>query len=399
MAYLDRPLQAGYFLFPDLSVRHEGRYRLTFNLYEETKDDKDKDTNTPDAEPLAPGTNSATGGSFDFRMEVKSKDFVVYSAKKFPGLSESTQLSRMVAEQGCRVRIRRDVRMRRRDDKAGGDYGNAEDEFARRRRTATPDTRPDPYRARSMSGSVERTPYSADARRPSVADYPPQFSAQSSSSGGHLQFLGGNSNSQYPSQSQNFAQPPSVPPSPSYPPSQGTSFSTQSSYPPPPPPAYATASASSYVPINPSPRRDSEHHDYRSSTSSVNNRLPRLDFPPLQMSQQMPQSTVSSHDRPVLPPLQIEANSVIPSRLPIPSPTSLSAPRQNSLSAPVSAGFVHPSPPQYAGTKRPRDKSFRVESDLHRFQDGAREQSVVEDLDPIMVFKRADGTKKIVPHV
>ena len=43
MAYLDRPQEAGYFLFPDLSVRHEGRYRLTFNLYEQTKDEKDMD--------------------------------------------------------------------------------------------------------------------------------------------------------------------------------------------------------------------------------------------------------------------------------------------------------------------------------------------------------------------
>ena len=47
--------------------------------------------------------------SFDWRMEVKSDLFTVYSAKKFPGLAESTNLSRTVAEQGCRVRIRRDV--------------------------------------------------------------------------------------------------------------------------------------------------------------------------------------------------------------------------------------------------------------------------------------------------
>lgn len=107
MAYLDRPQEAGYFLFPDLSVRHEGRYRLTFNLYEETKEDEDKDINSTDA-PAMPEMSTANGGSFDFRMEVKSQDFVVYSAKKFPGLTESTALSRVVAEQGCRVRIRRD---------------------------------------------------------------------------------------------------------------------------------------------------------------------------------------------------------------------------------------------------------------------------------------------------
>ncbi|KAK4216244.1 velvet factor-domain-containing protein [Rhypophila decipiens] len=396
MAYLDRPLQAGYFLFPDLSVRHEGRYRLTFNLYEETKDDKDKDPDTPDAKPVAPGTSSATGGSFDFRMEVKSQDFVVYSAKKFPGLSESTSLSRMVAEQGCRVRIRRDVRMRRRgDDKGGGDFGNGEDEFARRaRRTATPDVRPDPYRARSMSGSVERTPYSADARRPSVADYPPQFSAhstQSSNPGGHLQFLGSNSNSQYPSQPQSFAQPPSVPPSPSYPPSQGTSFSGQSSYPPPPPPAYAAERTPSYASINPAPRRDSEHQDYRSSTSSVNTRLP-----PISVAQQMTQQP-ANQDRPTLPPLLIDSAPPAVPRFAVPSPTTIAAPpRTSSISAPGSAGFAHPPPPQYAGTKRSRDKTFRVDNEGARLQDGAREQDNVEDVEPVMMFRRANGEHRLV---
>ncbi|KIN03066.1 hypothetical protein OIDMADRAFT_65360, partial [Oidiodendron maius Zn] len=43
MTFLDRPRPAGYFIFPDLSVCKEGRYRLSFNLYEATKDDKDTD--------------------------------------------------------------------------------------------------------------------------------------------------------------------------------------------------------------------------------------------------------------------------------------------------------------------------------------------------------------------
>ncbi|KAM7200520.1 Velvet factor domain containing protein [Naviculisporaceae sp. PSN 640] len=395
MAYLDRPLQAGYFLFPDLSVRHEGRYRLTFNLYEETKDDKDKDPDTPDAKPVAPGTSSATGGSFDFRMEVKSQDFVVYSAKKFPGLSESTSLSRMVAEQGCRVRIRRDVRMRRRgDDKGGGDFGNGEDEFARRsRRTATPDVRPDPYRARSMSGSVERTPYSADARRPSVADYPPQFSAQNPNSGGHLQFLGGSSNSQYPSQPQSFSKPPSVPPSPSYPPGQGASFSQQSSYPPPPAPSFAAERTPSYASINPAPRRDSEHHNYRTGTSSVTS------LPPIAIPQKSTAQSTSSQSTPTLPPLQTSLDNG--SRFVIPSPTTIAPPppRQNSIAAPT-AGFAHPPPPQYAGTKRSRDATFRVDTEPVRHKDGAREQPTAEDVDEVvpLTFRRADGSLATKNH-
>ncbi|KAL2185427.1 hypothetical protein L209DRAFT_438833 [Thermothelomyces heterothallicus CBS 203.75] len=423
MAYLDRPLEAGYFLFPDLSVRHEGRYKLTFNLYEETKEDKDRDKDCDSrSHPPIAGLNPATGGSFDFRMEVKSQEFVVYSAKKFPGLAESTALSRVVAEQGCRVRIRRDVRMRRRDGKPTGDYDNAEDEYNRRRRTATPDNRNDYNRARSMSGSTERTPYPADSqRRPSVADYPPQY-GQNPPSGGHLQFLGGNSNSQYPAAPpQSYAQPPSVPASPVYPPAQSTSsYQMQSSYPaPPPPPAAATPrsqsrertpSQSSYAPINPAPpRRDSIHLEYRPSGPV---QLPPLPppppfHPPTPKQAHMP----PPHQHQVLPPLQMDTNhSNNTSRLPMPSPTSLAnVPRTLAPLAPLihptnsssSNGPLHPSSlppaPQYAGTKRAHDQSFRQDSGPSRYQDGARETATAEDIAGdvmCMSFMRADGTKK-----
>ncbi|KAL2753676.1 hypothetical protein ACRALDRAFT_2110509, partial [Sodiomyces alcalophilus JCM 7366] len=130
MAYLDRPTEAGYFLFPDLSVRHEGRYVLGFSLYEELKDEEDQDAE--------PADDDATPG-FYLRMRLLSAPFVVFSAKKFPGLTSSTSLSRTISEQGCRVRIRRDVRMRRRDGKpaAANDY-DKDDEAARSRRTQTP---------------------------------------------------------------------------------------------------------------------------------------------------------------------------------------------------------------------------------------------------------------------
>ncbi|KAL8366143.1 hypothetical protein RB595_004761 [Gaeumannomyces hyphopodioides] len=170
MAYLDRPQEAGYFLFPDLSVRHEGRYKLAFNLYEETKEDADKD----------PDNGEPQGASFDWRMELKSADFTVYSAKKFPGLATSTSLSRTMAEQGTRVRIRRDVRMRRRDGKPG-DAG--EGDVPRRHRSQTPDAVPKDYRGRSTSGSTDRGPLSGGdpSRRPSDAEFrppPPGFQAQ-----------------------------------------------------------------------------------------------------------------------------------------------------------------------------------------------------------------------------
>lgn len=182
IAYLDRPSPAGYFIFPDLSVRHEGRYRLNFNLYEEIKDPKDADmesTNPQELQLMPTSPKPSAPKSFmHFRLEVKSQPFTVYSAKKFPGLAESTHLSRVVAEQGCRVRIRRDVRMRRRDTKAGldhDDYDN-EDVFSRGDRFATPEStysQTPIERPRSIShGSVDASgPYGPQPlRRPSMQD-------------------------------------------------------------------------------------------------------------------------------------------------------------------------------------------------------------------------------------
>jgi Velvet factor len=116
--YLERPKQAGYFIFPDLSVRNEGWYRLSFSLLEGTKEARDADPERqfpPSPRPQADGEPKAPLNFEDMatRLEVRSRPFQVFSAKKFPGLSESTELSRLVADQGCRVRIRRDVRMRK----------------------------------------------------------------------------------------------------------------------------------------------------------------------------------------------------------------------------------------------------------------------------------------------
>lgn len=277
MAYLDRPKEAGYFLFPDLSVRHEGRYRLTFNLFEQTKETADLDKEMND------GSAAHTPESFDWRMEVKSNDFMVFSAKKFPGLTESTALSRTVAEQGCRVRIRRDVRMRRREGKsaaaaaaAGSGDVRAEEEYARRHRTQTPEVGGD-YRARSLSTeSVNRTPYAPDVahpqRRPSMTDYhhtapspqpgpsmPPAFGSTSGqqlpNNSTHLRFGGG--------QPPSYAQSPSVPPSPTY-----TASSHSYTQPPQPQqqpqhPQHAQHhSSSSFSAPSPSPQAPPSSHAY-----------------------------------------------------------------------------------------------------------------------------------------
>ena len=87
MAYLDRPSEAGYFTFPDLYVRHEGKYRLSFDLYEDAKIAKAMDKEF----------------TMDWVMELKSDVFEAFSGIGSPELVESTVLTRTMAEQGCRV--------------------------------------------------------------------------------------------------------------------------------------------------------------------------------------------------------------------------------------------------------------------------------------------------------
>ncbi|KAF2146116.1 uncharacterized protein K452DRAFT_305098 [Aplosporella prunicola CBS 121167] len=178
MAYLDRPTPAGYFIFPDLSVRHEGKYRLSFALYEELKEHKDMDSEDRQADPMR---GSAVDAHVSHRLEVKSAPFSVYSAKKFPGLTESTALSRMVAEQGCRVRIRRDVRMRRRDNKTKDEWDDYEEKTAyERHRTATPDAYgPNAvHTPQAMSDGTDRPRSQSNASNVSFAPPPRRPSMQ-----------------------------------------------------------------------------------------------------------------------------------------------------------------------------------------------------------------------------
>ena len=177
--YLERPKQAGYFIFPDLSVRNEGWYRLSFSLLEGTKDARDADPDRqfpPSPRPQSDGEPKEPLNFEDMatRLDVRSRAFQVFSAKKFPGLSESTELSRLVADQGCRVRIRRDVRMRKHG--ARKDEGEHFDGDRRSMsRLPTPDTPYQPQtpmdRHRTLSRtSVDRPQLGHDhyRRRPSV---------------------------------------------------------------------------------------------------------------------------------------------------------------------------------------------------------------------------------------
>ncbi|CDH54602.1 related to velvet a protein [Lichtheimia corymbifera JMRC:FSU:9682] len=84
---------AGFFVFPDLSVRVEGHYRLKLSLFE------------------------IIGKDVYHCRSIISDVFVVYSAKKFPGMEESTFLSRAFADQGLKIRIRKELRQRKKNSR------------------------------------------------------------------------------------------------------------------------------------------------------------------------------------------------------------------------------------------------------------------------------------------
>ncbi|KAF9360581.1 hypothetical protein BGX26_008724 [Mortierella sp. AD094] len=91
-----------YFSFPDLSIRTEGTYTLKFSLMRFASFDFDD-----------------LGGSHASTLiaEEISQPFSVYSAKKFPGMTESTELSKAFAKQGLKIPIRNDLRVRKSVDK------------------------------------------------------------------------------------------------------------------------------------------------------------------------------------------------------------------------------------------------------------------------------------------
>ena len=383
MAYLDKPAEAGYFIFPDLSVRHEGTYRLSFSLFEMTKEEKDYD--------LEPDEELPNG--VDWRMDIETLPFSVYSAKKFPGLMESTPLSRTVAEQGCRVRIRRDVRMRKRDTKAGN-MDRHDGEYSRHR-TVTPAPSDDSraIRARSTSNSSEhRAPYPGEAqRRPSIADsYPPPtpLSAhdQASAAGrGHLTF---------DQSAPQYATPcPTAPHVPPMSPSGPYNSAQQSPYVKAEPHSYRHADIRSMgqtVKPEPYERRPSSGA-YMPPSPSVYSSGPgsrRDSYMSHPITPITPAMPAQSHIRPHTSRSPMSITALVSQRPIEPQPPL--EPREHTLPAPVQM-FK-------AGDKRKRAEVFF--ENIAPLYNGCRQpdsgHSAHEDSD-MGVYKRADGTSIAIP--
>jgi len=82
-----------WFILQDLSVRTEGSFRLKMNFVNV-------------GSPTSP--QSLNSGSAPVLASTFSDVFQVFSAKKFPGVIESTSLSKCFATQGIKIPIRKD---------------------------------------------------------------------------------------------------------------------------------------------------------------------------------------------------------------------------------------------------------------------------------------------------
>lgn len=118
-----------FFVFGDLSIKIEGTFRLQFNLYEM----RDKEC---------------------FHMQsIQSEPFVVHAQKNFPGMSESTFLTRSFSDQGVRLRLRKEPRT-----------------LLRKRGPASEDYQPRRYNRQQSQGGDRQATESQDSPRQNQAE-------------------------------------------------------------------------------------------------------------------------------------------------------------------------------------------------------------------------------------
>lgn len=111
-----------WFIFQDLSVRTEGVFRLKFSFFDL------QDGKRPDRESGEPESAESVMLARQAPMlaQAYSKPFQVFSAKKFPGVIESTLLSKEFAKQGIKIPIRKDAKEN--NKRRLGSYDGDEDE-------------------------------------------------------------------------------------------------------------------------------------------------------------------------------------------------------------------------------------------------------------------------------
>ncbi|CAH0049289.1 unnamed protein product [Clonostachys solani] len=98
-----------FFTFSDLSVRTLGTYKLKFNMI------------------MLDVTNPGQSRHFPNLAEVISSPFTVYTAKDFPGISESSELVRALRAQGCIISIKKGNEKKRKIGKVGNQCDEDDD--------------------------------------------------------------------------------------------------------------------------------------------------------------------------------------------------------------------------------------------------------------------------------
>ncbi|KAK0953498.1 hypothetical protein LTS01_024359, partial [Friedmanniomyces endolithicus] len=99
----------------DLSVRTEGHFRLRMNFIDvgvvtSSASSSSTSANGANGSGSGQGLPSLNKGRAPVLAHVFSNPFQVYSAKKFPGVIESTDLSKAFAKQGVKIPIRKDTK-------------------------------------------------------------------------------------------------------------------------------------------------------------------------------------------------------------------------------------------------------------------------------------------------
>ena len=164
----------GFFIFGDISIKIEGFFRLKFNLFEISP--------VPSSRALT--TDSQLEANYV--QSVISQPFQVFAAKTFPGMSQSTFLSRSFSDQGVRIRIRKEHRIQVRQNRSGNESVSGHEIRTRQREmvstasVAYNNRHPPPppvlqHRSTTSSSSSNPPyePYPSSRIRPEAPSFPP----------------------------------------------------------------------------------------------------------------------------------------------------------------------------------------------------------------------------------
>ncbi|CEP15647.1 hypothetical protein [Parasitella parasitica] len=131
-------LDGGFFVFGDLAVKKEGKFKLKFSLFEIIE------------------------GQVENKRTILSDTFTVFIPKQFPGPVEATFLSRTFSDQGVKMRIRKEHRLqsRKRKHENGIDSSFA---LSVRKEPSAPSTNRYPSKHSKHSKAITSSPPTASS--------------------------------------------------------------------------------------------------------------------------------------------------------------------------------------------------------------------------------------------